>query len=119
MKIVTMAGLALLTGCVTAMPAQQFYSEFPEATSTRFLTGGEAKLAEENGQCSVISEHVYNAPIRVSSHGDVRAGAEGVDSIVANDGGNAYQISDFSWLPVGDGSGATQLRVAFDTLWCD
>ena len=50
---------------------------------------------------------------------DVASAAEGVDGIVANDGGNAYKISDFSWLEIGDGNGSTQLRIGFDTYQCE
>lgn len=119
MRIFGAAWLLLLAGCVTAMSAQQFYSEFPQATNTRYLTGAEARASVEDGTCITIADHVYNAPIGYTVQGDVNAGAEGVDGIVANDGGNAYQITNFSWHPVADGSGATQLRVEFETLSCD
>ncbi len=111
--------ILLLAGCVTAMSAQQFYAAFPQATSTRYLTGAEARASVENGACSILADHVYNAPIGYSVQGDVNAGAEGVDGIVANEGGNAYRITNFGWLPVADGSGATQLRVEFETLSCN
>jgi len=101
------------------MSAEQFYSAFPEATTTRYLTGAEARASIEDGTCEAISEHSYNAPIGLSVQGDVNAGAEGVDGIVSNEGGNAYRIRNFSWLPVADGSGATQLRIEFETLSCD
>lgn len=119
MRILVVAGLVMLAGCVTAMSAQQFYTEFPKATGARYLTGAEAIEAQEDGRCKAIDDHVYNAPIGMTVQGDVRAGAEGIDGIVANDGGNSYRITNFSWLPVGDGSGATQLRVVFDTMLCD
>ncbi len=119
MRIVGVAGLVMMAGCVTAMSAQQFYTEFPKASSTRYLTGAEAIEATQEGSCRMIDDHVYNAPIGMTVQGDVRSGAEGVDGVVANDGGNAYRITNFSWLPVGDGSGATQLRLEFETLSCD
>lgn len=119
MRIVAVTGLIVLAGCVTAMSAQQFYAEFPEATSTRYVPGAEAIVATKDGSCRIIDDHVYNAPIGMTVQGDVRSGAEGVDGIVADDGGNAYRIANFSWLPVGDGSGATQLRVEFESLSCD
>ena len=118
MTALTIGSAILLGGCVTAMPAQQFYTAFPEATTTRYLTGAEAITAVEDGSCREIADHTYNAPIGMTVHGDVKAGAEGVDSMVVNDGGNAYRIRNFSWLRVADGSGATQLHLEFTTLNC-
>lgn len=119
MRIVAVAGLVMMAGCVTAMSAQQFYTEFPKATSVRYLTGAEAIEAKQDGSCRSIDDHAYNAPIGLTVQGDVRAGAEGVDGIVTNHGGNAYRIRSFGWLQVGDGSGATQLGVEFESLLCD
>ena len=118
MRILGIAWLLLLAGCVTAMSAQQFYTEFPKATNTMYLTGADAIAAVKSGSCTKIADHVYNAPIGMTVYGDVNAGAEGVDSMVTNDGGNAYRITNFSWLPVADGSGATQLRIEFSALSC-
>jgi|GEM_PF-4849345 len=73
----------------------------------------------EDGSCRAIADHTYNAPIGLTVYGDVNAGAEGVDGIVANEGGNAYRVTNFSWHPVADGSGATQLRIEFESLSCD
>ncbi|MGB5324467.1 MAG: hypothetical protein WBN40_03450 [Pseudomonadales bacterium] len=50
-------------------------------------------------------------------HDEVRAGGKGVDAIIANDGGNAYRISGYAWIPAG--AGATQLQIDFDSLFCD
>ena len=119
MRLLGVVWLFLLAGCATAMSAQQFYTEFPKATDTKYVTGAEAIAAVKDGRCREIADHVYSAPIGLTVYGDVNAGAEGVDSMVANDGGNAYRITDFSWLPVADGSGATQLRIEFLTLSCD
>jgi len=119
MRVIGVAGLVMMAGCVTAMSAQQFYTAFPKATSASYLTGAEAIEAKQGGRCRTIDNHVYNAPIGMTVQSDVEAGAEGVDGMVANDGGNAYRISNFSWLPVADGSGATQLVIEFETLSCE
>jgi len=56
-------------------------------------------------------------PIGLTVYDEVRNGAKGVDTMIANDGGNAYRISSYAWVPAGEG--ATQLQVDFDTLLCD
>lgn len=43
--------------------------------------------------------------------------ALGIDEWVKADGGNAYAVSTFEWVVIGD-SGATQLIIVFDTLHC-
>ena len=106
-----------LSGC-TAMTASQFYTEFPRATSTRYLTNAEAISAMQNGSCRAIDNHTYNAPIGLSAGGDVRNGAEGVDQIVENYGGNAYRITEFGWTIVKE-DGMTQLGLKFTSLLCE
>ena len=51
----------------------------------------------------------------MTAGGDLKNGAEGVDAIVENDGGNAYRISDYGWIQANTG---TQLVIDFDTLLC-
>ena len=119
MRNLGLVGSILLTGCATSMTVEQFYTAFPDHTSSRYLTGVEAKSAVDDGSCVLIDDHVYNAPIGMTVGQDVVNGAKGVDGIVANDGGNAYRISNFSWLEIGDGYGSTQLRIEFDAYQCD
>ena len=107
-----------LSGCMMTMNASQFYTEFPRATSTRYLTNAEAISAMQNGSCKAIDNHTYNAPIGLSVGGDVRNGAEGVDQIVENYGGNAYRIIYFGWTIVME-DGTTQLGLKFTSLLCD
>ena len=111
---------SVLSGCAIAMSmtASQFYTEFPRATSTRYLTNAEAISTMQNGSCRAIDNHTYNAPIGVSVGEDVRNGAEGVDQIVKNYGGNAYRITEFGWATVRD-DGTTQLGLKFTSLLCD
>jgi len=119
MRNLSLVGMMLVAGCATSMTVEQFYTTFPDYSTSRYLTGAEAKAATQNGSCILIDDHIYNAPIGMTVNQDVANGAEGVDGIVANDGGNAYRISDFSWLEIGDGHGSTQLRIEFDTYQCD
>ena len=109
--------IGLLTGCAMSMPADQFYTEFPAATQSLYLTGADAGVAIMDGSCIKLDEQRYTVPIGLTVSDEVRNGAKGVDAIVANDGGNAYRISGYAWIPAG--GGATQLQVDFDTLICN
>ena len=100
-----------------SMPAGQFYAEFPAATQSLYMTGADARVAIMDGSCINLDEHRYTVPIGLTVYEEVRNGGKGVDTIIANDGGNAYRISSYAWVPAGDG--ATQLQVDFDTLLCD
>ena len=108
---------AVLTGCSMSMDATRFYAEFPMATGTSYYSGAEAIVAVSNGDCLVLSTgRFYAAPIGMTLTEDLRNGADGVDLIVANDGGNAYRIDSYVWAPFPDGS--TQLQLTFDTMLC-
>ena len=98
------------------MPASQFYTEFAAATQSLYLTGADADVAFMDGSCINMDEHRYTVPIGLTVYDEVRNGGKGVDTIVANDGGNAYRISSYAWVPAGEG--ATQLQVDFDTWLC-
>ena len=106
----------VLPACVMSMPADQFYSKFPKATDTDYLTGTEVVESVLAGSCIILDSHTYDAPIGVSVDQDLKYGALGVDAIVSNDGGNAYRISNFNWVYLP--TGATQLQIDFDTLLC-
>lgn len=109
--------ISVLTGCAMSMPADQFYAEFPAATQSLYLTGAEARIAITDDSCIELDEHRYTVPIDLTVHYEVLSGAKGVDLIIANDGGNAYRISSYAWVPAGEG--ATQLQIDFDSLLCD
>ena len=100
-----------------SMPASQFYTEFPAATQSLYMTGADARLAITEGSCIELDEHRYTVPIGLAVYVEVQDGGKGVDTIIANDGGNAYRISSYAWVPAREG--ATQLQVDFDTLLCD
>ena len=121
--------IGILAGCVTPEPSSppaqpqamfmlpgQFYSEFPAETQSQYLTGVATDAAIENGVCVRLDLRDYDAPMGASLYEDLLFGAEGVDAIVANDGGNAYRITDFEWRPRQYG---TQLHIVFSTLLCD
>jgi len=49
---------------------------------------------------------------------DLIYGAKGIDEWVKLDGGNAYVLTNYKWVTVGN-QGATQLYLEFDTLKCE
>ena len=98
-----------------SMPADEFYARLPKMTKSLYLTGTEARVATIEGTCITLSQRNYAAPIGMTVGEDLRNGAEGVDAIVGNDGGNAYRVSHFEWANLGY---ATQLQIEFDTLLC-
>ena len=75
----------------------------------------EADEAVLTRDCIVVASHQYTASQAMTAGGDLKNGAEGVDAIVENDGGNAYRISDYGWIQANTG---TQLVIDFDTLLC-
>ena len=89
--VFSVACFGTLAGCATAMPASQFYTEFPAATHSLYLNGADALAASIDGTCIKLGEHRYAAPIGLTVRDDLRNGAEGVDAIVSNEGGNATE----------------------------
>ena len=121
---------AVLSGCVASSPSSSsptptpytsmtpglFYAEFPAATQSRYLTGAEVSAAVAGGLCTRLNIRSFDAPVGTSVDEDLQYGADGVDAIVANDGGNAYRINDFEWRHIPFG---TQLHINFHTFLCD
>jgi hypothetical protein len=108
--------IGVSAGCAMSMSASQFYTEFAAATQSLYLTGADAEVAFIDGSCINLDEHRYTVPIGLTVYDEVRNGGKGVDTIVADDGGNAYRISGYAWVPAGEG--ATQLQVDFETWIC-
>jgi hypothetical protein len=116
---IALAGAALLAaGCVTSMTPSQFNEYLPKATSARFYDRISATDAVSTGQCTLlVGGRKYTAPMGLTVSGDLKNAALGVDEWVKVDGGNAYAVSNFEWISVGN-EGATQLIIYFDTLRC-
>jgi hypothetical protein len=100
------------------MTPREFNSDFPKATSSRFYDRKAAQEAIAEHTCKLLfGGRRYIAPIGLTVQGDVENGARGVDEWVKVDGGNAYALTNFDWISVGD-QGATQLVLYFDTMLC-
>ena len=82
------------------------------------MTQAQAMEAIETGKCSyLIRGRKYTAPMGLTTKGDLKAGAKGIDEWVTLDGGNAYLLTHYSWTNV-DHFGSSQLNVEFDTMLC-
>ena len=117
-EMILVCTLLTVAGCVTSMTPHQFNEQLPKATSTKFFDRLAATEAISTGQCKLlVSGRKYASPMASTLSGDVKGGALGIDEWVRADGGNAYALSSFEWIAVGD-QGGTQLVVYFDTLRC-
>lgn len=54
----------------------------------------------------------------LSTKGDLKYAAKGIDEWVKLDGGNAYVLKNYKWVTV-DHNGSTQLTIEFDTMLCE
>lgn len=115
-----LSGIALLVaGCATSMTPSQFNDRLPKETASKFHDRIEASRAISTGQCRLlVGGRKYASPMGLTVSGDLKNGALGIDEWVKADGGNAYSVSNFEWISVGDEGGA-QLTVYFDTLRCE
>lgn len=111
------AAIVGLAGCSINQTNPEFvYSTMAASTHSTFMTRADAVRADEIGRCLVLAAHEYAAPVAMTSGGDVRNPANGIDEIVQNDGGNAYAIGDYVWVPYP--GGAVQLVVEFYSYLC-
>jgi hypothetical protein len=100
------------------MTPSQFNESLPAATDSKFYNKTSSTKAISAGECKVLVEgRKYTAQPGYTVDGDVKNAAVGVDEWVKADGGNAYALSNFEWITIGDAVG-TQLIVYFDTMSC-
>lgn len=57
-------------------------------------------------------------PIGLTTKNDLKNAAKGIDEWVKLDGGNAYVLTNYKWVTVGNNS-STQLHVEFHTILCE
>jgi len=94
-------------------------NSLPTLTISRFITQAQANESTNSKKCKyLVKGRNYNAPIGMSTKDDLRNGAKGIDEWVKLDGGNAYVLTNYKWVSVGN-NGATQLYIEFDTVLCE
>jgi hypothetical protein len=115
-RLTSLFGIIILStySCATSMTPLQVHNTLPTLTKTKYVT-----QAGVNDSCKYLYRgRTYTAPIGFTTKNDLQNGAKGIDEWVQLDGGNAYVLTNYKWVTVGNGD-ATQLYVEFDTLKCD
>src|SRR5690606_28512491 len=113
-------GIALfLTSCATSMSPIKVNNTLPTLTKSKFISQSQAEEATMTNKCKyLVKRRNYVAPIGLTTKGDLKNGAKGIDEWVELDGGNAYILTSYKWITV-SGDGATQLHIDFDTMLCE
>ena len=117
--ILIIISLVSLFSCATSMTPMQVNNTLPTLTFSKFITQSQAEEAVKANKCKyMVKGRTYNAPIGNTTTEDLKNGAKGIDEWVKLDGGNAYVLTNYKWVSVGN-NGATQLYIEFDTMKCD
>ena len=117
--ILIIISLVSLFSCATSMTPMQVSNTLPTLTFSKFITQSQAEEAVKANTCKyIVKGRTYNAPIGNTTTEDLKNGAKGIDEWVKLDGGNAYVLTNYKWVSVGN-NGATQLYIEFDTMKCD
>jgi hypothetical protein len=94
-------------------------NKLPTLTKSKFISQSQAEEIVNTNKCRyLVKNRYYAAPIGLSTMGDLKNGAKGIDEWVKLDGGNAYLLRNYKWITV-DQNGSTQLHVDFDTMICE
>ena len=106
----------IIISCATSMTPIEVNNTLPELTESEFISQIQAEMDVKESICKyLVMGRKYTAPIGFTVKNDLQNGAKGIDEWVKLDGGNAYVLTSYKWINVGD-DGATQLYVEFDTL---
>jgi hypothetical protein len=108
-----------LASCATSMTPMRVNSTLPTLTKSKFVSQAQAEEAVKSNSCKyLVKGRNYTAPIGLTTRGDLKNGAKGIDEWVKLDGGNSYVLRSYKWVTV-DHNGSTQLHVEFDTMLCE
>lgn len=110
--------VVLFSSCASSMSPVKLYNTLPDLTKAKFIRQSQLDNAiEKNGCKFLVRGREYTAPIGLTTKGDLKNGAKGIDEWVELDGGNAYVLTNYNWRTVDD-LGSTQLQIEFDTMLC-
>lgn len=110
--------VVLFSSCASSMSPVKLYNTLPDLTKAKFIPQSQLDNAIEKSGCKfLVKGREYTAPIGLTTKGDLKNGAKGVDEWVELDGGNAYVLTNYNWRTVDD-LGSTQLQIEFDTMLC-
>lgn len=111
--------LAIFNSCATSMSPAKLHNTLPDLNKAKYIPQSQVDNAiGKNGCKFLVKGREYTAPIGLTTKGDLKNGAKGIDEWVELDGGNAYVLTNYNWRTVDD-LGSTQLQVKFDTMLCE
>lgn len=119
-RILSFGLILLLISCATSMTPTQVNSLLPRMTKAKFYSQVEAQESIQNGGCKLlVAERKYRAPVGIAVSSDLRNGARGIDEWVRLDGGNAYFLKNYQWIPLDASETKNQLTIEFGTMLCN
>jgi len=95
----------------------KLHNTLPNLTESKFIPQSQLESSIAKGCKYLVKGRKYTAPIGLTTRGDLKNGARGIDEWVQLDGGNSYVLTNYNWSTVDD-LGSTQLHVEFDTMLC-
>jgi hypothetical protein len=111
--------ILFLNSCTTSMSPVEINNTLPTLTTSKFISQAQADEYTNLGKCKyLVKGRNYTAPIGSTTKVDLKNGAQGIDEWVKLDKGNAYVLTNYKWVTVGN-NGTTQLYIEFDTLLCE
>src|SRR5690606_35055354 len=113
----TVVALIIVSSCATSMSPVKLHNTLPNLTKSEFIPQSQVESSINRGCKYLVKGREYTAPIGLTTKGDLKNGARGIDEWVELDGGNAYVLTNYNWRTVDD-LGSTQLQVEFDTILC-
>lgn len=109
----------LLASCATAMTPLEVNTNLPSLTKSNFISQSQIDALIESSNCKyLVKGRNYVAPVGLTTKGDLKNGAKGIDEWVEIDEGNSYVLRNYKWVVIGD-EGGTQLHLEFDTVICE
>ena len=98
------------------LDAYEFYNTFPKLTVSSYYEDVDAAISINANKCKPFQPHLIRARIGTDLAEDMRNGAAQIDRAVIGDGGDAYVINTYEWVPVREG--ATELNIQITSLLC-
>src|SRR5687768_14439167 len=90
-----------LTSCATSMSPIEMNNALPNLTKSKFISQQQAEELTKTDKCKyLVKNRTYVAPMGLSTKGDLKMGAKGIDEWVKLDGGNAYVLKNYKWVTV-------------------
>ena len=119
-NVLTLGCVILFFSCTTTMTPTQVNNLLPRMTKAKFYSQVQAQESIESGGCKLlVSDRKYRAPLGFTISSDLKNGARGIDEWVSIDGGNAYYLKSYQWIPLHGSEDKTQLTIEFATMLCN